>query len=132
MALRRLDSLIIRLEHDNLHDQYDEQIQKILKEGYAEHVPNDELGLNDGTIWYLPHHPVKKKDGRIRIVHDCAAELNGISLNKACYQGPVMNNLLLGVLLRFRRYPYALTGDLEAMFMQLKVPPKDRNALHFI
>ena len=132
MALRRLDSLIRRLEHDNLYDQYDEQIQKILKEGYAEHVPNDELSLNDGTIWYLPHHHVKKKDGRIRIVHDCAAELNGISLNKACYQGPVMNNLLLGVLLRFRRYPYALTGDLEAMFLQLKVPPKDRNALRFI
>ena len=52
-------------------------------------------------------------------VFDCAVELNGIRLNKSSYQGPVMNNLILGVLLRLRRYPNALTGDLEAIVTQM-------------
>ena len=37
---------------------------------------------------------------------------------------PDLLNNLVGVLVRFREQPVAVAGDLEAMFMQIKVPPK--------
>ena len=64
--------------------------------------------------------------------YDCAAKYNGFSLNESCYQGPDLNNPLFGVLLRFRLEPYALTADIESMYMQVKVPSEDRNALRFL
>ena len=88
MALKRFQSLLARLKGERLFKQYDEQIKKLLDEGYAEFVPSTEINKNDGSVWYLPHRYVKKKDGKLRIVHDCAAELHGISLNKSCLQGP--------------------------------------------
>ena len=132
MAVRRLQNLLKRLKKEQLVNQYNLQIQKFLSQGYAEHVPESEVDLNDGSVWYLPHHHVKKRDGNLRIVHDCAAEVNGISLNKSCHQGPDLNNQLIGVLLRFRQYAFAFTGDIQAMYMQVKVPEKDRNALRFL
>ena len=63
---------------------------------------------------------------------DCAASQGGISLNNQCYQGPDLNNKLIDVLLRFRLYKYAIMADVEAMYLQVKIPPKDRNALRFL
>ena len=36
------------------------------------------------------------------------------------------------MLLRFRQYKYAITADIEAMYHQVKIPTKDRNALRFL
>ena len=36
------------------------------------------------------------------------------------------------MLLRFREEPIAVTGDIEAMFHQVKVPEKQRNYLRFL
>jgi hypothetical protein len=41
-------------------------------------------------------------------------------------------NNLLGVLMRFRLEKVPLLGDIESMFYQVKVPPKDRNFLRFL
>ena len=94
----------------------------LIAKGYAEYVRHNEINTEDGSVWYLPQHHVYKKNDKLRIIHDCAAEFGGISLNKSCHQGPDINNLFLGVLLRFRLRRYALIGDIEAMFMQVKVP----------
>ena len=39
---------------------------------------------------------------------------------------------LVAVLTRFRRKTFALTGDIQEMFLQVKVPEKDRSALCFL
>ena len=67
-------------------------------------VPRDELYINDGNVWYLPHHGVtaESKPGRIRTVFDCKSALNGVSFNSSCFSGPDLVNPLIGVLLRFR------------------------------
>ena len=70
-----------------------------------------------------------KKPGNVRKVFDCAAVVNGVSLNNQCLQGPDFNNKLVDVLLRFRLFEYAIMADVEAMYMQVKIPEKDRNAL---
>ena len=51
---------------------------------------------------------------------------------KKCLQGPDLNNKLLHVLLRFRQHECALMADIEAMYYQVQIPEKDRNALRFL
>ena len=74
-----------------------------------------------------PHKPDK-----VRVVFDCAARYNGVSLNSKLLQGPDLANNLVGVLIRFREEPIAIMADIEGMFHQVRVSPKDCDALHFL
>ena len=133
VAMHRLHGLKKRLEKTGLTDTYAENMQKFLDQGYAERVPGEQLQLGDGSVWYLPHHGVMSVTKRkLRIVYDCSATLGGVSLNNQCFQGPDLTNKLLHVLLRFRQYCYAISADVECMYMQVKIPETDRNALRFL
>ena len=133
-AVSRLHSLVKRLKHTNEFDKYEEKLLEMVSKGYAEEVPNEELNVNDGSVWYLPHHGVRSasKPGKLRIVFDCAAKHAGVSLNGECFQGPDLISKLLHVILRFRQFPIAIMADIEAMYHQVKIPLKDRNALRFL
>lgn len=63
---------------------------------------------------------------------DCAAKFQGTSLNDHLYQGPNTTGNLTAVLLRFRAHPVAVVADIEEMFMQVKVPERDRGALRVL
>ena len=131
MAECRLRGLERRLmKNPELKGAYQEGIQKLLDKGHAEVVT--EVQDPPGRTWYLPHHPVLSSNKKARIVFDCAAESNGTSLNKEVLQGPDLNNTLLGVLLRFRQHPVAITADIEAMFHQVRVPVQQRDVLRFL
>ena len=98
-ALHRLHSLYTRFQKSCIVDQYDEQIRHFVDKGYAERVPEEELNLKDGRVFYLPHHGVfNPTKGKLRIVMDCSAQYNGISLNNRCLQSPDLVNKLLHVL----------------------------------
>ena len=49
----------------------------------------------------------------MRVVFDCSARFKGTSWNDHLLSGPDPTNNLTGVLCRFRRYPYAVTCDVE-------------------
>ena len=70
-----------------------------------------------------------EKPGKVRTVFDCAAKFNDKSHNNQCLQGPDLNNKLVDVLLKFRQYEYAVIAHVECMYMQVKIPVKDRNVL---
>ena len=53
-------------------------------------------------------------------------------MNDQLLQGPDFTNKLVGVLIRFRQERIALTSDVEAMFHQVRVDPKDCNHLRFL
>ena len=72
------------------------------------------------------------KPNECRVVFDAAARFNGVSLNDQLYQGPDIANSLIGVLIHFREEEIALTADLEAMFHQVKVFPKDADERRFL
>ena len=57
---------------------------------------------------------------KVRIVHDCASTLAGVSLNNQCFQGPDFVNKLMHVLLRFRQHKIDVMADIQAMYMQVK------------
>ena len=129
VALARLISLTKSLKRRKLYEQYDHEILKLIEDGYAEYVGTSR---GDSTSWYLPHHCVKKKNGELRVVFDCANKFDGLSLNDRCLQGPDLNNRLDDILLRFRQFPYAFMGDVRSMYYQVVIPEKDRDALRFL
>ena len=135
-ASQRLMWLGKRFETDAmLKKRYAAVINRYLEKGYAFRVWNEEKEEDETDLrWYLPHHAVinPKKPDKLRVVFDCAAVFGGESLNKHLLQGPNIVSGLLGILLRFRQKPVAITADVEDMFLQVKVPEMDQRALRFL
>ncbi len=103
----------------------------LIERGHAEVAPPLS---QDAACWYLPlfgvYHP--KKPGQIRVVFDSSAKHDGVSLNDVLLSGPDLTNNLLGVLLRFRKDPVAVTADVEQMFHNFKVEERHRDHLRFL
>ncbi|XP_055381380.1 uncharacterized protein LOC129611975 [Condylostylus longicornis] len=80
---------------------------------------------------YLPHHGVIKESSsttKLRVVFDASRPTsNGSSLNDKMMKGPVIQDDLATLLLRFRKYKVAFTADLEKMYRQIKLAPKHTN-----
>ncbi|KAL1267084.1 hypothetical protein QQF64_002759 [Cirrhinus molitorella] len=131
-AVKRFKSLRRNLDRrPKMRDDFTEFMQRILDNNHAELAPP----LRDGQeCWYLPsfgvYHP--KKPEQIRVVFDSSAEFDGISLNDVLLSGPDLNNSLLGVLLRFRKDPVAITADIEQMFHYFLVREDCRDVLRFL
>ena len=117
-------------KNNDIKTEYVKFMDEMIQMGYAEKVIK--TNVSGGNEWYIPHfgvyHPQKKK---VRVVYDCAAKINNISLNDVLYQGPDLTNSLLLVLMRFRLGEYAYTADIAKMFYQVRVPENDRRFLQF-
>ena len=105
-------------------------INELILKGYARESTS---AVEAGKCWYLSHHGVyhPNKPGKIRVVFDLSAEFQGASINKALLPGPDLINQIVGVLLRFREKQIAVTGDIEAMYYQVKVPANQKLFLQF-
>ena len=114
--------------------KYRAVIDDYVFKGYARKLTPEEAVRKSNITWYLPYHPVfnVNKPQKCRVVFDAAAKFNGTSLNDQLYQGPDLANSLTGVLIRFRQDKVASIADLEAVFHQVKVLPKDADALRFL
>ena len=106
-------------------------MNELILKGYARESAS---AVEAGKCWYLPDHGVchPNKPGKIRVVFDLSAEFNGTSINKALLPGPGLTNQIVGVLLQFREEQLAVTGDIEAMYHQVKVPENQRCFLLFL
>ncbi|XP_026094281.1 uncharacterized protein LOC113066585 [Carassius auratus] len=132
-AEHRLKSLEKRLKRDEQYQKdYMAFMKDIIARGDAERVP--EMELSSQPAWYIPHHGVynPQKPGKIRIVFDCSARFQNTSLNEHLLTGPDLTNTLVGVLCRFRKGQVAIMCDVERMFHQFHVAPKDRDYLRFL
>ena len=133
MAMKRLHNLLHRLKKNGLYDRYRGEVDKLLNDGYVEMVPDDELDLNDGTVWYIPHtYVMHAEKDKMRIVFDCRAQMGGVSFNNQCLGGPDLNNKLVDVLLAFRENVIGLMGDVTAMYLQVRIPTSERNCMRFM
>lgn len=114
-------------------EDYNGFMKGIIEKGYAVKVPTEQINRNDGRVWYIPHHGMyHPKKNKIRVVFDCTASFQGMSLNNQLIQGPNLTNTLIGVLNRFREEPVAMMADVESMFYQVKVPEEDEDLLRFL
>ena len=73
-------------------------------------------------------HPLKPE----KVVFDCAAQFAETSLNKQLLQDSDLTNRIVGVLSRFRQETVGLTADIQSMFHQVRVEPRDCDALRFL
>ena len=129
LAERRLASLKRRfLKDTELFKMYFEKMSEYL-EHYAEPVNDEDMpGMR---VNYVPHHCITGAS-KFRVVFDCSARFGGTSLNDQLMHGPDLTNTVVGVLLRFRKSPIALVGDIKGMFSQVLVDENDRDALLFL
>ena len=65
-------------------------------------------------------------------VCNAASKFGGVSLNDNLMAGPDFLQSLTGIIFRFREKQIALTTDVEAIILQVKVPPADCKVLQFL
>lgn len=134
-AQKRIESLKTKFVRDPTYfAKYSEFVEDLFKKGYAEPAISSTGDLEECGKWYMPHHGVfhPQKPEKLRVVFDCASKYKGSSLNDHLLQGPDLANSLVEVLTRFRYGTVAFVADIESMFYQVKVPPKDREFLRFL
>lgn len=121
IAKRRLLLLEKRFQKDpELKADYVKFMSEYEELGHMEQV--DE-GV--GKSYYIPHHAVRNESStttKVRVVFDASCKTDtGVSLNDILLKGPVIQEELLYILLRFRTYTYVLTADIEKMYRQILV-----------
>ncbi len=119
------------LKRPEMKQQFTDFMQRLFENDHAEYAPPLS---DDQECWYLPffgfYHP--KKPNQIRVVFDSSAQFQGLSLNSVLLTGPDLNNSLLGVLIRFRKEPVAVTVDIQQMFHCFTVKEDHRDYLRFL
>ncbi|XP_033231561.1 uncharacterized protein LOC117182582, partial [Belonocnema kinseyi] len=87
-------------------------------------IPQDEISTVK-AVNYLPHHAVFKEGStttKLRVVFDGSAKTSsGLSFNDVQRVGPVVQNDLLSITLRFRQYSVVLSADIAQMYRQIRV-----------
>ncbi|XP_049284669.1 uncharacterized protein LOC125764449 [Anopheles funestus] len=82
---------------------------------------------------YIPHHAVVKESStstKVRVVFDASCKTSsGYSLNDTLLVGPIVQEDLLTIILRFRTYAIAIVADVEKMYRQILQSIPDRNLL---
>uniref|UniRef100_A0A2S2N7B6 Integrase catalytic domain-containing protein n=1 Tax=Schizaphis graminum TaxID=13262 RepID=A0A2S2N7B6_SCHGA len=127
MAQQRFFNLEKRLSKDReLCIAYHKFMSEYLDMNHMELVTNVD---SNSQTYYLPHHAVIKEDSittKLRVVFDGSAPTSsGLSLNDVMLRGPIVQSSLFSILLRFRVHKIALTADVEKMYRQILVTPKD-------
>ncbi|XP_043259315.1 uncharacterized protein LOC122401313 [Colletes gigas] len=126
-ALKRFYALERKLHSDQeLLAGYREFLNEYEQLGHMTQVNADDSAEG----FYLPHHAVIKESSettKIRVVFDASAKTStGIALNDTLLNGPILQDTLYKLLLRFRSHSYVLTADIEKMFRQIKIHTEDR------
>lgn len=135
MALKRFYSLQRRMAKDTeLAHILNEMLVDYIAKGYVRKLTSEELTERHERTWYLPVFPVynPNKPGKVRLVWDAAATINGVSLNSALLTGPDLLTPLVSVLYKFREFRFAVCGDIREMFHQIVIRGEDQHSQRFL
>ncbi|XP_055714269.1 uncharacterized protein LOC129808517 [Phlebotomus papatasi] len=110
----------------HLRDNYNKFLQEYLDLGHMTQV--QPFRGPDSKVFYLPHYAVLKEDStttKLRVVFDASAQSeSGSSLNDFLESGPKIQDDLMEILMRWRKFRYVYTADVEKMFRQVLVAEK--------
>lgn len=136
IAQSRLHWLLKSTKKDkNLLAAIDNEISKALEAGSVEQATPRRT---NEPAYYLPILAVSKiinetQELKVRVVKDAGARgKNLAALNDILYQGPSLLPDIVKVLIQFRKYPIAVTTDIEKAFHQFKINPEHRTFLRFL
>ncbi|XP_044766260.1 uncharacterized protein LOC123322380 [Coccinella septempunctata] len=96
------------------------------------HMSLAEEQINDDVCeYFMPHHGILRENSkttRLRVVFNASFPTsNGISLNNIQYIGPILQEDLLSIILRFRQHKYVISADCAKMYRQVLIEPSQRN-----
>lgn len=126
-ALRRFRALERTLSKDSdRKHQYTNFLREYRELNHMSEIESDCTGEG----YYLPHHAILKQSSittKLRVVFDASAKTsNNLSLNDTLLVGPTIQEDLYSLLIRFRTHAYVLTADIEKMYRQISIDPRDR------
>jgi len=123
-ALQRFSRLEKKFDgQPQLKREYAKFMHEYLELKHMREIQQDDPKWNIHPQFYLPHHCVLKEDSvttKLRVVFDASNKsTTGISLNDALMVGPVLQQDLFSILLRFREFKYVITSDIAKMYRQV-------------
>ena len=116
------------------------QFQDVIKEyillGHAKQITEEDKQVSVSEQYYLPMHAVYKQSSsttKLRVVFDASSPTTtGASLNDILAPGPTLHPNLDQILMRFRSYQVALSGDVSKMYREVSLCPADRHLHRFV
>ena len=112
----------------DLFKEYSEFLTEYQELNHMELSPNFK-GVDASQTVYLPHHPILRESSsttRLRVVFNASSlTSNGTSLNSHLYIGPKLLTDLVSIILRWRKHLLVYVVDVEKMFRQIRVDPRD-------
>ena len=116
--------------------QFQAVVQEYLSLGHAQLVTPQEKCTPVQDCYYLPMHAVHKTSStstKLRVVFDASCPTTtGVSLNNILAAGPTLHPNLDKILLRFRSYRVALSGDIGKMYQEVLLCVPDRQLHRFL
>ena len=135
-ALQRFYTNERSLQRKGTWAQFQKVVQEYLDLDHARLCTKEELALPASEVYYLPMHSVSKVSSsttKLRVVFDASAPTtSGVSLNDTLAVGPMLHPTLDQILLRFRCYRVALTGDIQKMYREILLAPTDQQYHRFL
>ncbi|XP_058449095.1 uncharacterized protein LOC131429062 [Malaya genurostris] len=130
IAMKRYHGLEKRFSiNPDLKAMYTEFIHEYILMGHMMEINDREIVSE--PVYYMPHHAVLRPDSmttKLRVVFNASCSTStGISLNDALMVGPVIQNDLLSIILRFRHHRVAVIADVAKMYRMVKVQETDQH-----
>ncbi|KAK0156172.1 hypothetical protein N1851_000542 [Merluccius polli] len=130
-VLQCLTSTEKRMRKDEvLAASYRTEMKKLTESGLVRKLEPEEADQS-AESWYLPHHNVRHNE-KNRVVFNCSYQVGKLNLNHYLLPGPTLTPSLLGVLVRFRQQPIAVSGDIKRMFHQVRLLEEDKPLMRFL
>ena len=118
--LRNEKSLLKNPENKAL---YDEVVNEYSTLGHMKKVDNSATG------YYLPHHGVFKPEStttKLRVVFNASSvSVQGKSLNDILSVGPILQNDLVSLMMKWRFFQFVFNADITKMYRQILVHEED-------
>lgn len=115
------------LKKPEFKKEYDQVLLEYLDLGHMTRVNVPEK--DSSCFYYMPHHAVIKPEStstKTRVVFNASSKSStGVSLNDVLYTGPVLQNDLTQLLIKWRFFKYVFNGDIVKMYRQILVGQKD-------
>jgi hypothetical protein len=127
-AVKRFRSLESKLNrHPELKEQYSNFMTEYRQLNHMELLKDPTINFENSC--YLPHHAVLKQSSsttKLRAVFDASfITTNNKCLNDNLLGGPVIQDDLFSILIRFRTHRYVITADIEKMYRQILIDSVD-------
>lgn len=127
IAMKRLMQLERRFnQNKELKQEYKKVIEDYIYLKHIEEIPTEEI--NNKSV-YLPHHAVIRNDKettKTRVVFDASCKgSNGVSLNDELLTGPVLQDDLRNLIMRWRTHAVCFVADIQKMYRMIWVDRED-------